>query len=314
MNQSFQKFARLSVIAAAVIAAPAFAAVGFDANIELDSTAQNMKRGVSQGGRVELNAAGKVENAAGFVAGRASYLATKTGGAAIDDMWVQFGTKQADLKLGRFEAADLFPVGKDVVVDSVTDAGGGAIGYRASELRGRKGGGVFHGALTANLAPGVALELGMVSTKTAGEATGVRPVLSFVTGPVTLKVGMESGRIQHATNDLKFSGFGITAGGNFSGMALNLNVASGKLSTNGVDSKSSSVGVNAVMGAAGVGYIAEKDKDADNTANTFYAAYSLPLFNTGATITPAISQGTGKRAGVKQDSQTSLRVRVNYAF
>jgi hypothetical protein len=45
-----------------------------------------------------------------------------------------------------------------------------------------------------------------------------------------------------------------------------------------------------------------------------YAAYSIPLFNTGATLTPALSHQTGKVGGVSNKSATSARVRLNYTF
>ncbi len=71
---------------AALFAAPAFAAVSFDANVELDTTYQNANRGASQSGRVELNAASKSEKGGGFVAARASYMAGKGGATTVDDM------------------------------------------------------------------------------------------------------------------------------------------------------------------------------------------------------------------------------------
>ena len=78
---------QFAVAVAALISAPAFAAVGWDANIELDTTYQNTardnsvtpsvmkERGASQSGRVELNAFSKTDKGGGFVAGRASLIA-----------------------------------------------------------------------------------------------------------------------------------------------------------------------------------------------------------------------------------------------
>ena len=61
--------------------------------------------------------------------------------------------------------------------------------------------------------------------------------------------------------------------------------------------------------AAGVGLI--HDKTAAGKSNTYYAAYSFPLFGVkGATITPAISHSTH----TGQDGLTAVRVRLNYAF
>ena len=115
-----------AVAAAALLAAPAFAAMTTDANLELDSTYSNKGRGASQGGRVEFNVAGKAGDANGFVAGRGTLLIKKDGSAATDDMWGQIGTGMADVKLGRFEAADMFPAGKDVLVEAGANASAGS--------------------------------------------------------------------------------------------------------------------------------------------------------------------------------------------
>ena len=186
----------IALAVASLASTAAFAA--FDANIELDNLYQNRDsvvienaggvlggintapKGLSQSGRVEMNASGKV-GADMFVAGRASFIAQKSGGAATDDMWVQLGNSAVDLKLGRFEAADLFPIPRDAyipianydiskqvsvvtpvfsinpvtgavvstsTVTTVTDLTAAGAVYRGSFLRGRTGSDVFHGALT----------------------------------------------------------------------------------------------------------------------------------------------------------------------
>ena len=283
---------QLAVAVAALIAAPAFAAVGFDANIELDTKYQNAGRGASQSGRVELNAFSKTDKGGGFVAGRASYLATKGGSAAIDDMWVQIGNSAGDIKLGRFEAADLFPAGKDVIVED----GGAAAGYRTNAFRGRTGD--AHAALNLNAGGGIGFELGLMA---AAKNTGIRPVVSFGMNGFSAKVGLETGK--NAAGQ-KVNGAGITVGTTLAGAGLNVNFGSGKVN----NVKGSSFGVNATFGPAGIGYIL--DKNGSNKDSVVYAAYSLPLFDTGATITPAASyaKGTGK------EKQIGLAARINYAF
>lgn len=300
---------KLSAIAAAAfIAAPAFAAAALDANLELDTKAQGQGRGVSQGGRVEINVSGKAGGDAGFVAGRASVLAGKSGGAGVDDMWGQIGTSTADVKFGRFEAADLFPLGKDVYVDDAGSAGG----YRANTLRGRHTNSAAHLALTVNAAPGVSLEVGVVETKEAGAVKGVRPAVSFKAGPATVKLGFESGQTNATTTPVaaaqKFDGFGATVNFALAGGSVNLNASSGKNKATNV--KSSSFGANGTFGAAGIGFIQDKTGTAKDT--TIYAAYSLPLFNTGATVTPAISSSSSNVTGVQNKS--GVAVRVNYNF
>ena len=124
MQQSFK------LAAAAALCATAFAAhadMTMDANLELDTTYQNKVEDASNardsdlnmGGRVEFNVGAKATNGDAFVAARASLLLKKDGDTATDDMWVQFGNAAGDVKLGRFEAMDLFPLGKDTVVDEV---------------------------------------------------------------------------------------------------------------------------------------------------------------------------------------------------
>ena len=299
--------------AAALLAAPAFAAMTTDANLELDSYVQNLSRGVGQGGRVEFNVAGKAGDAAsGFVAGRGTLLIKKDGTAAADDMWGQIGIGMVDVKLGRFEAADMFPLGKDVHVE---DGANASAGSRTQTLRGRMGSSIFHGALTVNTGAGVAFELGLVETKAAGALKGIRPVVSFAAGPVTVKVGVESGK---TVGGAKFSNFGATVGGNFEGVGFNVNVGSGKTKAFGLipETKGTSFGANATFGPAGVGLISDSSKTSGvkNSDFVVYAAYSIPLFNTGATLTPAISHQTGKAGGTKLDAGTGVKVRLNYTF
>lgn len=169
MTPHFQTLALASLLA---VAAQAHAAAGFDANLELDTTHTNSvgatkanarAGGLGMGGRVEVNFAAKTLNADSFVTARASLLLNKTGASSLDDMWVQFGNAAADVKLGRFEAMDLFPLGKDTLVELNTYSG-----YQANSLRGRFGSGVFHGALGLNASSALRVELGLVDTKDAG--------------------------------------------------------------------------------------------------------------------------------------------------
>jgi Porin-like glycoporin RafY len=300
-----------AVAAAALLAAPAFAAMTTDANLELDNTYGNQSRGLSQGGRVEFNVASKAGDANGFVAGRGTLILSKTGSASTDDMWGQIGTGMADVKLGRFEAADMFPAGKDVLVEGNAER---STGSRTQTLRGRNGN-AFHGALTLNPGSGVGVEIGVIETKTATATKGIRPVVSFAAGPVAVKVGLESGKVIGVS---KFSNFGVTVGGAFEGVGFNVNLGSGKSTPvgGGTSTKGTSFGANATFGPAGVGLISDSDKTGSvkNSDMVVYAAYSIPLFNTGATLTPAVSHQTGKANGVSAPSATSLRVRLNYGF
>ena len=177
MQNAF-KLAAVAALCATAVAAHAEAT--FDANLELDTTYTNevdapasnaRDSDLGMGGRVEVNVAGKATNGDAFVAGRASLLVKKDGDTGVDDMWVQFGNAGMDVKLGRFEATDLFPVGKDTVLEYA-----GYEPYRAHKLRGRFGSDSAHGALGINAGP-ARIEVGMVYSKDDGEARGVRPAV-----------------------------------------------------------------------------------------------------------------------------------------
>ena len=260
------KFSARTAVAAAVLAvgSSAFAAPNFDANIEFDNTyrtgsavapanaaAGESGKGLSQSGRVELNASGKAGTNM-FVAARASFLAKKDGNVGTDDMWIQLGNAGGDVKLGRFEAADLFPLAQDTLIAYAGNT------YRAHTLRGRKGDSEFHAAGTLNLGGGLALELGVVDNKTS--AKGVRPVLSYAAGALTARLGFESGEYlaKGAAAANKFSGVGATVGYDFGGFKLTGNLAKGEQNETTRDDQSA-FAVTAQMGGLVVGAIAAKN-------------------------------------------------------
>lgn len=297
---------RLVAVAAALLAAGAAqAGVSFDANLEHDVLFKG-KQGAtssatSNSGRVELNAnAALVKSGDNFVNAKATVTVPTGEGAnvGIDDAWIQFGNSAADLKIGRHEAADLFPLGKDVVVEAA-----GAYGYRTNALRGRFKTGQLHAVAGLNAAPGFRVELGLVTEKSGSttDAYGLRPTLVYTAGALTVRAGVES----YKKDNVSYSGTGVSVGYALSSSA-SVNVNYGK---NSDLDNSSSLGLNAVFGDAGVGMV--QDKTGANKATTYYAAYSFPLLGVkGATITPALS--TSKATGV--DNLNAFKVRLNYAF
>jgi len=318
---SFQKIARLSAVAAAVVlAAPAFAAVTVDANAEFNNVYENQSRGVSQSGRVEFNAAGRAEASGGFVAGRGTVLIGKDGGAAVDDAWVQVGTAAFDVKLGRFEAADTWPVGMDVIVERA----GSAQYYHGTMLRGRFTGNEFHAAGTANLGNGLSFELGVAQTKdlttnssvsnsTGNKAKGVRPALTYSANGLTIKAVVESGKANNEDN--KLTGFGGTVGFAVAGGTVNVNLASGKQKndTTGVTVKSNNVGLTTVFGP--FGFVVDYAKNEDEKILTTYAAYAIPLFDIkGASVIPAVSYSKATNNTTGFDKSAGLNIRLRYDF
>ena len=296
----------LAVASLLACASYAQADVAFDANLELDTTYANKisapntnarAGGLDLGGRIELNAASKAMGGGSYVTARASLLMKKNSEASMDDMWVQFGNAGGDIKLGRFEAMDLFPLGKDTVVEDNTYGG-----YRANALRGRFGSGVFHGAIGVNASSAVRLEIGLVETKETGKAKGIRPAVTFTSGNLTLRGGFENVKVNGVAGSQ--NGFGLSAG-----FAVNKDTSVNVNFAKKEDDKS--FGVNAVMGAAGLGLIKSTGAGAAK-ATTVYAAYTLPLMGVkGATITPALSFAKGPTGTA---DQWAFRARINYAF
>ena len=241
-------FKLAAVAALCASAAAAHADVAMDANLELDTTYQSKVKDASNardsdlnmGGRVEFNVGAKATNGDAFVAARASLLIKKDGDTATDDMWVQFGNAAGDVKMGRFEAMDLFPLGKDVLVEN-----SGYGGYHANKLRGRFGKDTVHIAPGFNAGP-ARIEVGLVYSKEAGEARGVRPAVSFASGPMTLRLGVESVKVVGGTEST--NGAGVSLGYALSKDA-SMNLSFAKLE----DGKS--VGLNGTFGPAGFGLI-----------------------------------------------------------
>lgn len=320
---------RLVAMAAALAAAGAAqAAVAVDANLELDITNRSgsatevvapattpaFQSGVNTGGRVEINAnAELLKNGDNYVTARGTLIVPVNGDkVTIDDAWIKFGNSSVDFKVGRHEAADLFPVGKDTVLDLATGAG-----YRANTLRGRVTDGRLHAVLGLNAASALRIELGLVSEDkndsllaAPTKAHGLRPTLVYTAGPLALRAGVESYKI----GTTSYTGTGLSAGYAFAADSnVNANYAR-RTSNNTTVADASSFGLNVVFGAAGLGYVKDKNHSlgavAATDVNTFYAAYSFPLMGVkGATVTPAINRSSGNNTDL-----TEFRVRFNYAF
>lgn len=308
---------KLAALAMAAAVTAAHAQVKFDANIEADPTYKGSqgttKSSTFMGGRVEINANAELaRNGDNFVRAKGTLIVPlsrttdltkgENNEVSVDDAWIQFGNAAADLKLGRQEAADLFPMGKDVIAESA----GGDIGYRANKLRGRFKDGAIHFVAGLNAGSALRAELGVVSNNngSAEFERGVRPTLVYSAGGLTLRAGIESYKTQGSATTT--NGYGLSAG-----YALGQNSTVNLSYANSSDLDASSIGLNATFGPAGVGFVQDKDSAANRKFNTVYAAYSFPLMGIkGATITPAFSHSDG--TGV--DNLTAFRLRFNYAF
>lgn len=295
---------KLAAVAALCASAAVHAGVSVDANIETNTDLRKKtatQDAVTNGGRVEVNTNAAIAKNGDFFVNAKGTLEIPLNGdkIGIADAWVQAGSSSVDLKLGRFEGMDLFPLGKDVA-SNITN-----MGYNGGALRGRMADGRLHAALGLNAAPGLRLEVGLITEKQAGGAShGLRPVVQYNSGALTLRAGVEA--IKADGGAASSTGVAMTAGFALdSSTSINANFASNSKQDR------SSFGLNATFGDAGVGFVQGKNKATNTKSTSFYAAYSFPLLGVkGASITPAI--GFTKVTSMAND--TAFRVRINYAF
>ncbi|MBU6952784.1 MULTISPECIES: carbohydrate porin [unclassified Hahella] len=333
-NKYFMKTLPLAVSLALGIS-QAHAEFGIGANIELDTDiidAKDSDTKFEQGGRIEVNVTGKTELNGYFVEGKGSGLLKKNGDTATDDMWVKFGNETWDVQAGRFEAVNLFPLGKDTVVAHAGD-GKGARVYEANLVRGRAGdnGGQF--ALHVRPSSALSFELASIwgdSDENGNNEevfSGLRPSVTFTGEMFSLTAGYEvlkydqettSGGVTTKT-EIDKSGFGLTGNIRFSGASINLNAAREDIEDAGSDITVTSFGANVTYGAFGLGAvhsISDTGAKDDPTVSTLYVAYTLPLFNIdNASITFAGSTSSADHlAGDTDDDLHKIRTRINYTF
>jgi hypothetical protein len=217
------------------------------------------------------------------------------------------GNKAFDVKLGRFEGVDLFPLPGDTLVESA-----GLAYSKTNTLRGRIGDNVFHAAVGLNISAALRAELGLVESTNFQKPVGVRPAITYANGPLSLGAGLEVGKFD-GVNNSDFKNFGGFAQYDFGGFKLTANAAVGETDGAGAYKKSNAFGLIGSFGPANVGLIAAKNENAAGVSTketTLYGAYTLPLFDVkGASITPAVS--TSKSGNTKANG---VRVRVNYTF
>lgn len=311
-----------AIVSGLLSAGAIHAAPSFNADFELNTDMVSKAIGDStytQSGRVALNVTGKHTSGDNFVAGKGTAILKTDGTTGVDDAFIQFGNSAWDLQAGRFEGANLFPLGKDVVAEHA----GGVDVYNAGKARGRAGADnsgqiAFH----FNASEAVKFELGTIYGDTDGDETtaisGVRPVVTIMTDGVTYTAGFESiSYDKTATEKVDMSGYGLAA--NFNVGAANVNIAAASSKDDVTDKKVSSLTANMTYGNFGLGLISstvDNKTGDDPSLLTTYVAYSMPLLDIeNATVTFAASHSTAdKVAATTNDKTTAARVRFNYNF
>lgn len=300
------------------------AAPTFDADIEMNTDQINADTGgttFDQNGRVALYVSDTKTSGDNFISAKGAVLISTDGTTSVDDSYIQVGNSNFDIQLGSFEAINLFPLGKDTMVEHAGDV----TVYQGSLARGRAGS--DGGQIAVNLTSSDSLSF-QVNTiygdddssgdnKTA--FSGIRPTLTYAAESFTLSAGFEQVKYNGTTSasDVDKTGVSITA--NFDIGDADINVSYASLDDNEANQKVTSYSANMTQDDFGIGIIASSEDNAsgvDPSVLTTYLAYTLPMFDIDdATVTLAGSYSKADDVSSGTNDQTlATRVRFNYTF
>ncbi|MBC7002374.1 carbohydrate porin [Photobacterium sp. BZF1] len=292
--------------------------VEFDFNYQDNDQAdtlntENKDSNYNQTGRVLIEFAGERKTESGhYLAVKAQPLMDSNGEVNLDDAYFSFGKQGGwDLRMGRFEAYDMFPVGQDTFLEYSGDTAndlyrdGAGYVYQMKEARGRatSAGQLMYSQTFDNLYVELASVIGeradLFGTNTEGDgvtyhgrevisnkdAIVVRPVVAYQMGDFRIAGAIEANLVKDAViddagNDLSDRiGYGITANYTVNDLSVNANVAY----LDALNEKDTSVGLNVLWKGFGLGYIyGVNDFDAKSDfydgkvkIDTFYASYEF---------------------------------------
>lgn len=316
-----KKALSISILSCILGATAVHAGPMFDADLEINTDAVNTKTGdttFDQNGRVALNASSKHTSGDNFIYAKGTVLISTDGDTSVDDSYIQLGNSTYNFQLGRFEANNLFPAGKDTMVEHA----GGVSVYTANMARGRAGSDGGQLAFNMSVSDNLAFQLGTIygDDDSNGDDTtavsGVRPVITYTADSFTLSAGFEQVKYD-GVSDVNKSGLAVTA--NFDIGDANVNVSVANMKNKQTDQKVRSYSANLTQGNFGIGFIASEEDNVasiDPSVMTTYVAYSMPLFDIdGATVTLAGSYSVADDVAVGTNDETiATRVRLNYAF
>lgn len=271
-----------------------------DIELDFDTVLQERTRHV-QGGRARAVLFGEHKRADHFMRSRIEPLKKRNGDTSRDDMFVQFGSSAWDLQIGRFEAWDLGPKGKDTVVND-------ALGthYLGNMARGRANNGQT--ALHVKVSDAIELEFAALRDK-MHRVSAMRYSTRFYHGGTIATVGVEHDR------SAQKNGAAANLSTKIREITLNLNLGHQRENSG---SAVSTMGINAIQGPLGAGLLhsAAKSGNEKGGETTFYAGYTIGSIGIGSSTlivgaSHSIPRGDfRKKAGEK----TSLRVRVVILF
>lgn len=326
--------------------------VEFDFNFQDREGQENNE--FNQSGRILLEFAGERITSNGHVFQvNVQPLMQSNGDVALDDAWFAFGAQDGwNLRMGRFEAFDMFPVGQDTFLEYSGDTSNELVSdaapyvYQMKEARGRGSDGqIMYSQSFDNLY----VELGsMIGDRsdlfTGGEYHGapidqgktkdsvlIRPVVGYQAGNFGIAASLETNLVKDAvvtTSGVDISdrmGYGVTANYTTADWNLIANFAY----MDAVDEDNMTVGLNALYKGFGLGYIHANNEyenkkltytEGKAKVDTVYASYEFAdvlavddfSIYLGAYYTKVDDQTTAQV--FEEDTDKGVRVRFKYFF
>jgi hypothetical protein len=275
---------------------------------------------LNQDGRVLLNvAAERSLSDTRYIGVQVQPLLKTTGEVELDDAWVEFGQKQDwALKVGRYEAYDMFPVGQDTMLDFAGDGDEDGLNvYRMKDARGRGDNGQISYSKSFD---SVYFEVSSLfkkrtEKKSDKNAVFVRPVVEFsVTDALKIAGAMEANlTAENADTDNDYMGYGATVKYSADDLSINVNYAYRDFDSS--DKENSSAGANLLFKGFGLGYVyADEDKgNSDVKVNTVYASYQIANVMDVEDLSVYLGSYYSKVED-QNDKEFGARVRIKYFF
>lgn len=310
----------------------------------------------SQSGRILLEFSGERYTDTGHVFQvNVQPLMNSNGNVTLDDAWFAFGAQDGwNLRMGRFEAFDMFPVGQDTFLEYSGDTSNDLVSsdapyvYQMKEGRGRGADGqIMYSQNFDNLYLELATMIGDrsvlfadekyhdVKIESSKDSLLVRPVVGYQAGNFGIAASMEANLVKDAVvvkgidGDVDISdriGYGVTTNYTTADWNLIANFAY----MDAVDENNMSVGLNALYKGFGLGYVwAENDYESKKVSSyldgkvnvdTVYASYEfadvLQVEDFSIYLGAYHTKIDDKTAqqAVYEDKDTGVRVRFKYFF
>ncbi|MGY5612478.1 carbohydrate porin [Vibrio brasiliensis] len=328
--------------------------VEFDFNyMNFDSTSQDWE--FDQSGRILLDFKGERVTADNhYLKMKVSPTYAQSGSTGLDDAWFSFGKQNGpDIRIGRFEGYDMFPVGQDTFVDHSGDTSDGLISdngtyiYRTKEARGRNSDGqIMYSQNFDNVYVELNALLGDRSTLfsdtyhgqtvTKGDdAIVIRPVVAYTMNSLTVAASVERNLVSDSVTAngidiMDRTGYGLRTTYSTDDLDVHFNLAY----MDAVDETNSTLGINALYKGFGIGYVYALNEyenkqfsgwyEGDVEVSTVYASYHFTnvldvedfSIYAGAFHSTADEKKVKSGAGTYADGEDDqgLRIRFKYIF